>query len=334
LVEGAAPQQRLAQEQQQQQDAPSNNVRATAAPAPVTTEEGEESTSTPQRVPPEGQRPIPQDQGTPSIPREAATLAALQRLTSGIPSAQNQEPSTSPSQPDQATSALPTASSIPPTATTQATVPPPASSGPPRSTSTTLQPTSATPTPNRNVDVPSLIPMSFSPVSAGPRPANAPHPSPPVVYRTAPRHALPARPLASLPPTLTDAQLTHLDVLTREAIDERLRVLEGISSTMYRCVEELTRLRSVLPASTGPAPLSTLARSPPGQGQQGSTTQTAVLESNNAPDLRPLDSDVKIEVSSDVLSSNAKSDADVSGASSSSVGRSDAANGDAPTPED
>jgi len=331
LVEVAAPQQRPAQQQQQQQDAPSNNARATAAPAPATTEEGEQST--PQRVPLEGERPISQDQA-PSAPREAATLAALRRLSPGIPSAQNQEPSTSPSQPHQATSALPTAPSVPPTATTQATVPPPTSSGPPRLTSTILQPTSATPTPTRNVNVPSLIPMSFSPGSTGPRPANAPLPSPPVVYRTAPRHALPARPLATLPPTLTDAQLAHLDVLTREAIDERLRVLEGISSTMYRCVEELTRLRSVLPASTGPAPPSTLARSQPGQGQQGSTTQTAVHESNNAPDLRSLDSDVKIEVSSDVLSSNAKSDADVSGASSSSVGRSDEANGDAAIPAD
>lgn len=174
--------------------------------------------------------------------------------------------------------------------------------------------------------------MSFSPRGAGPHPANAPLPSPPIVYRTAPlRHALPARPLAALPPTLTDAQLAHLDVLTRDAIDERLRVLEGISSTIYRCVDELTRLRSVLPASTGPAPTSAIARSQPGQGQQGSTTQTAAHESNNAPDLRPLDSDVKLDVSSDVAS-NAKSDADVSGASSSSERRSDEANGDAPEP--
>jgi E3 ubiquitin-protein ligase synoviolin len=320
LVEGVAPQHRPAP--QQQQDAPLNNARAAVAPAPApatpATEEGERSTS--QREPPEDERPI--SQGTSSAPREAAALAALRRLSPGTPSTQNQDPLSTPSVP-----------SVPPTATTQATIPPPTSSAPPRSTSTAPQPTSATPTPNRNVNVPSLIPMSFSPGGAGPRPANAPLPSPPIVYRTAPlRHALPARPLATLPPTLTDAQLTHLDVLTREAIDERLRVLEGISSTMYRCVEELTRLRSVLPVSTGPGPASTLARSQPGPGQQGSTTQTAVNESNNAPDLRPLDSGVKLDVSSDVSSSNAKSDADVSGASSSSVGRSDEANGNAPAP--
>jgi hypothetical protein len=171
--------------------------------------------------------------------------------------------------------------------------------------------------------------MSFSPGGPGPRHANAPLPSPPIVYRTAPlRHALPARPLVALPPTLTDAQLAHLDVLTREAIDERLRVLETISSTMYRCVEELTRLRSVLPASTGPSPLATHARSHPGQGQRGSTTQTVANENDSAPDLRPHDSNVKLDESS----SNTKPGVDVNGASSSSMARSDEANGDTTAP--
>ena len=102
-------------------------------------------------------------------------------------------------------------------------------------------------------------------------------------------------------------------------------MLEAISSTMYRCVEELTRLRSVLPVSTGPTPLTTHQ---PGQGQQGSTTQTAVNDNDNAPDLRPHDSDVKLDESS----SNTKRGADVNGASSSSVGRSDEANGDTTAP--
>jgi len=325
-LEEAAPQQR--QMQQQQQGAPHSTARSTTAPesAPATSEEGEQSA--PQRVPPEGERPSSQDQGTPSTPQEAAALAALRRSSPGTPSAQNQEPSTSPSQTQQATSALSTAPgpSAPPTTTTQATVPSPTSSGPPRSTSIAPQPTSATSTPNRSVNVPSLIPMSFRPGGTGPRPTNAPLPSLPIVYRTGQlRHAMPARPpLATLPPTLTDAQLTHLDVLTREAIDERLRVLEGISNTMYRCVEELTRLRSVLPASTGPAPLTSHTRSQPGQGQQGSTTQTAMNENDDTPDLRPLDSDVKLDVSS----SNAKPGADVSGASGSSAARPDEANGD------
>ncbi|CAL1708229.1 unnamed protein product [Somion occarium] len=64
------------------------------------------------------------------------------------------------------------------------------------------------------------------------------HPPP---YRT---------PISELPPTLTDEQLGRLDRLTREAIDERLRVLEGVSGAVYRCIEELTRMRSVLPRPT------------------------------------------------------------------------------------
>ena len=324
LVEGAALQQRPAQ-QQPQQDASHSPARATAAP--TASEEREQSA--PQRVPSEGEPPSSQVPGAPSTPREAAALAAVRRLSPSTPSTQNQESSNSLSQPHQATSAS-TMAPGPSSPPTQATGHTPISSDPPRSTSTApQQPTTATSTPNRNLNVPSLIPMSFSPGGTGPRHANAPLPNPSIVYRTAPlRHAPPARPLATLPPTLTDAQLAHLDVLTREAIDERLRVLEAISSTMYRCVEELTRLRSVLPVSTGPTPLATHARSQPGQGQQGSTTQTVVNENDNAPDLRPHDSDVKLDESS----SNTKPGADVNGASSSSVGRSDEANGDTTAP--
>ena len=146
------------------------------------------------------------------------------------------------------------------------------------------------------------------------------------------RHLPPARPLNTLPPTLTDAQLGHLDVLTREAIDERLRVLEGVSSTMYRCIEELTRLRSVLPVAAGPAPPVTQTGSQ--VVEQGSTTQTTQTQTQtateNAPDLRPLDPDLKL----DVPSSDAKSGTDVNGASSSSEATSVVANGDAPTATD
>ncbi|KAI0666717.1 hypothetical protein C8Q78DRAFT_1059101 [Trametes maxima] len=57
-------------------------------------------------------------------------------------------------------------------------------------------------------------------------------------------------PLAQLPPTLTEEQLARLDRLTRDAIDERLRVLEGVSGAVWRCMEELTRVRSVLPVQS------------------------------------------------------------------------------------
>jgi E3 ubiquitin-protein ligase synoviolin len=313
LADGAAPQERPAQ--QQQQDVPQSTARAPTAPAPATSDGREQPI--PQRAPPEGERLDAQDQGTPSTPRDAAALAALRRLSPGTSITQNQESSTGTGQLPQTTSTTPGPS--PPPTTSQATESTPTSS-PPLPPSSAPQPRPTTTTPIRNVNVPVLIPMTFSPGSAGPRPSNAPLSSPSIVYRTVPpRHAPPARPLTTLPPTLTDAQLAHLDVLTRDAIDERLRVLEGVSNTMYRCVEELTRLRSVLPVAAGAPPVVR----PGSEVEQGSTTQTAVNGSENSRDLRPLDPDLKL----DVPTSDAKSDTDVSGASSSSE-RSVVANGD------
>lgn len=57
-------------------------------------------------------------------------------------------------------------------------------------------------------------------------------------------------PISQLPPTLTDEQLAIMDRLTREAIDERLRVLEGVSGAVFRCIDDLMRVRSTLPASS------------------------------------------------------------------------------------
>ncbi|KAJ7874684.1 hypothetical protein B0H14DRAFT_2501920 [Mycena olivaceomarginata] len=66
-------------------------------------------------------------------------------------------------------------------------------------------------------------------------------------------------PLSQLPPTLTDEQLALMDTVTREAIDERLRVLEGVSGAVYRCIDDLMRMRSALPISTPvPRPCSLL----------------------------------------------------------------------------
>lgn len=48
---------------------------------------------------------------------------------------------------------------------------------------------------------------------------------------------------------MTDEQLAALDALTRESIDERLRILEGVSSSVYRCIDDLMRMRSALPMS-------------------------------------------------------------------------------------
>jgi len=56
--------------------------------------------------------------------------------------------------------------------------------------------------------------------------------------------------LPQLPPNLTDEQLANLDRLTRESIDERLRILEGVSGAVYRCIDDLMRLRSAIPPTT------------------------------------------------------------------------------------
>jgi E3 ubiquitin-protein ligase synoviolin len=41
-----------------------------------------------------------------------------------------------------------------------------------------------------------------------------------------------------------------MDRVTREAIDERLRVLEGVSGAVHRCIDDLMRMRSALPSPT------------------------------------------------------------------------------------
>ncbi|KAF8588693.1 hypothetical protein K439DRAFT_1629493 [Ramaria rubella] len=62
--------------------------------------------------------------------------------------------------------------------------------------------------------------------------------------------------LRSLPQTLTQEQLDRMDVVTRDAIDERLRALENVQGAVWRCVEELVRIRSVLPSRQNGPPTS------------------------------------------------------------------------------
>ncbi|KAH6914103.1 synoviolin 1 isoform b [Coprinopsis sp. MPI-PUGE-AT-0042] len=58
-----------------------------------------------------------------------------------------------------------------------------------------------------------------------------------------------SRSLGNIPSHVSDDQLDRLDRLTREAIDERLLVLEGVSNTVYRCIDDLMRMRSTLPSA-------------------------------------------------------------------------------------
>jgi E3 ubiquitin-protein ligase synoviolin len=54
-------------------------------------------------------------------------------------------------------------------------------------------------------------------------------------------------PISSSVAPLTDEQLALMDHTTRESIDERLKVLEGVSTAVYRCIDDLMRMRSALP---------------------------------------------------------------------------------------
>jgi len=44
-----------------------------------------------------------------------------------------------------------------------------------------------------------------------------------------------------------EAQIRRLDAWTREAIDERLKTLEDVQRTLWKCTEDLERMRSALP---------------------------------------------------------------------------------------
>ncbi|KIJ39851.1 hypothetical protein M422DRAFT_32454 [Sphaerobolus stellatus SS14] len=166
----------------------------------------------------------------------------------------------------------------------------------PESASTAPQPQSqAQPRPPRGA-VPSLIPL-FDPASTHAtivpppnvnytRPPNNQYPGYGSSYRTPRTYNLVGSgqlpDLRTLPQTLTEEQLDRLDTLTREAIDERLRALENIQGVMWRCSEELIRIRSVLPVRAGPATAgpSQSQASPSGQNAEasGSATSTAGVQ--------------------------------------------------------
>jgi hypothetical protein len=57
--------------------------------------------------------------------------------------------------------------------------------------------------------------------------------------------------LEQLPGTLNEDEMRNWDRVTREAIDERLRVLSRVDEIVNRLVDELTRLRSTIPSSEG-----------------------------------------------------------------------------------
>ncbi|KAH9485281.1 ERAD-associated E3 ubiquitin-protein ligase HRD1 [Psilocybe cubensis] len=86
-----------------------------------------------------------------------------------------------------------------------------------------------------------------------------------------------------LPPILTDEQLSSLDTVTRDSIDERLRILEGVSVSVYRCIDDLMRLRSalptvnatVVPTNNGTAPVPIPATQHSTSGREVETTSSS-----------------------------------------------------------
>lgn len=97
-------------------------------------------------------------------------------------------------------------------------------------------------------------------------------------------------PISHLPPRLTDEQLATMDRVTREAIDERLRVLEGVSGAVYRCIDDLMRMRSALPSPMSTQSSQHLSPSIPSLNSRLSSLNEQIkdLTTNNPPHLTTL----------------------------------------------
>lgn len=273
---------------------PTNN----APPPPSLSSSNGSSTETNEQGNPNGV-------GNTTNPREAAALAALRRLNlpratpqvNGIINRPTAPPPPNATTPPSSTvnpSATPTEPQPPRPTPTAPAVPdvPPASNDPPRLDAPTLIPLyefSSQTNPLRfpNVGPSQLRPQTYRPQGSSTRPSasatgNA-HGENGGLPRTAPYRRTP---LHQLPATLTEEQLTRLDGLTREAIDERLRVLENVQGAVFRCVEELTRMRSVLPATA----LAQMAEglsggvNPPSVGASSGPTSTSEAPASQTSD--------------------------------------------------
>jgi E3 ubiquitin-protein ligase synoviolin len=129
------------------------------------------------------------------------------------------------------------------------------------------------------------VPSTVQPGNFRPRPGTR-GPPPDPRYQQRP-------PISQLPPTLTDEQLALMDSVTREAIDERLRVLEGVSGAVYRCIDDLMRMRSALPTPNPVFGPSTNSGSPPSTSAPNATAEdvaaaaTGPISDNAAADTPP-----------------------------------------------
>ncbi|GJE95928.1 E3 ubiquitin-protein ligase hrd1 [Phanerochaete sordida] len=254
--------------------ASSSGENASARPTPTQTEPIQEPASSPGSAGPS--QATPTGGNGPATPRDAAALAALRRFQTSPPSLDTRASSDAPASSSESSSATST-DSVSPSSSDSASIATPAGAEPAPSSSAPQQAAA-----DARPQAPPLIPLYDL---TAPPPPPPPHvqalhylqqqqqyaqryayrtPAPTATqglrapqgtpsqshlrHRSAPR----APALAQLPATLSDEQLARLDNLTRDAIDERLRTLENVSQAVYRCVEELTRIRSVLPAREEP----------------------------------------------------------------------------------
>ncbi|KAG8719545.1 E3 ubiquitin-protein ligase hrd1 [Ceratobasidium sp. 395] len=260
---------------------------APPAPTPV-----QKVVPVPNKTPPEakasGSSAAPTGSGSSgTTPREAAALAALRRFQAGRSTESLKSPPAAGASLKAAPASLPGTPAIPADVTLpepRANARSPLSLPPAADSASSLTPTS----PARG-HAPTLIPLynpaSAAPASPSPYFADAINPSigslisplprsPPANAAFSSAAAAPAQSHThsslphpgQLPPNLSESQLSNLDRLTREAIDERLRVLEGVQTTVWRCVEELTRLRSALPDSNRQGSVGSTASGSMGSG--------------------------------------------------------------------
>ncbi|KAI0066151.1 hypothetical protein BV25DRAFT_1879222 [Artomyces pyxidatus] len=274
------------------QQAPNDGQHQGTSSAPVATSSHDEPAPSP--AAPEtlstnadGNERHPVNAGPSATPRDAAGLAALRRLGTSTASA-----------PSQSQSAPRASSSFRSDASDGGSLPPTSSIAPSTSAA------GAPPVPSASLerrDVPSLIPLynlSLVQGRSGVPGSSRPTQSTSTQARGSPPTA--RTPLSALPPTLTEEQLGRLDVLTRDSIDERLRVLESVSGAIYRCVEELTRLRSVLPPSPSPlAQTSEAASAQAGPSAVSPAPAPALLRQQHAAPGAPEDHDAGTDVSRD-----------------------------------
>ncbi|KAH7920923.1 hypothetical protein BV22DRAFT_1073169 [Leucogyrophana mollusca] len=199
---------------------------------------------------------LPSPDGGPLNPREAAAQAALRRF-GGAASEKRVRFSGSTEGPAHGASGAGSSRSANATTPTSTLKRPSAFAGPNSSVNGTTSAPGFIP-------VPTLIPydelhpaaLSLSASQVPSRQKREPSPHQQQTSRASSPAPSSQAPLSHLPPIVTDTQLAVMDQLTREAIDERLRVLEGVSNAVYRCLEDLTRVRSALPDPTSSPPVS------------------------------------------------------------------------------